>query len=218
MNIVVHVGNHGPMPVATQALADALQQEEQKLATLPPKDRLSKMPLFLLAHRAHNTSTQQRTDIITTISGHLSFERICYRDSLDTPLGQKQQKAWHKPFLWFGKQYTINLQLNINGSSSMMGVVASQRDVISMHTFIDRYDNYLLTALYDMTTSSGSLVLPLCLMETTMTLDSFYDAATLEECHQLETWGADAELEARLSALKQQWRILFDFVRLCRPQ
>ena len=210
--IVVHVADNEPLPVATQALADAIRKEWQGLSD---KRQWQRAPLSVLARRAHGITAQQRRQMIATISQYLCHERICYREARHTPLGGKQHEAWHEPLLWFCQRYLINLQLNVEGSSSMMGAVAKQQDTQAIESFINRYDNCLLTVLYDMTATSGSLVLPLNFMETNMTLDTFYDAATLEERHQLATWGADASLEAQLATLKEQWRVLSDFVRLC---
>ena len=68
--------------------------------------------------------------------------------------------------------------------------------------------------LAEATGLSGSIVVGLALVDGKITADAAFDAAQLEETHQMERWGEDAEAAARRASLRIELRAVSHFARL----
>ena len=68
---------------------------------------------------------------------------------------------------------------------------------------LSRHDPFALTALHNMTTLTGSVLLALAHAAGDLDLETIWRAAHVDEDHQIAEWGADAEAEARRA---HRWR------------
>ena len=71
-----------------------------------------------------------------------------------------------------------------------------------------------LSAIYDVTTRTGSALIALCLAEGRLTADAAWAAAHVDEDWQIEQWGQDPEARERREALRHEFYQAAEFLRL----
>lgn len=78
-------------------------------------------------------------------------------------------------------------------------------------------DPYALTALHEVVTLSGSLVLGLAALAGRGSGSEIWEASRLDELWQIEQWGADDEAEAAAATKKLAVEQALRFYALSRP-
>ena len=202
----VTIGNTIHFVVTTQALEDAIRHEWRDFGKLALPRLWQQAPLSVLAYRSHYETKKNRTQVIKKISESLCFELICYREARNTVLGDKQHRLWQPCLDWFQQHYAIHLQVNLHGDACLLQAVASTSAVATMTGYLNQfYDDFFLTALYDMTMMSKSLVLSLCCIEQSIDQDAFYRNISVEEQHQLDVWGRKKRLKNVTPSSNSNW-------------
>jgi chaperone required for assembly of F1-ATPase len=77
-------------------------------------------------------------------------------------------------------------------------------------------DDFRLAALHVATGLLGSVVLALALAEGRIDAEAAYRAAHIDDLHQIETWGEDAEAMARLAGIRADIAATAEFLALLR--
>lgn len=198
-----------PFLMPGEALAAAIAAEWQGQGeTL---DRTA-MPLLHLAYRAIDIVGPARARIVDDIAAFAGTDLLCYRDEGPSDLARRQHALWQPLLDWAAARYDAPL-------ATATGVVFIEQasDVLaSYRQAVDRHDDMTLAGLAQATETLGSLVLGLALSEGRIDAVEASALAELDEIHQMERWGTDAEALRRRENAARDVANAARFIRLAR--
>jgi chaperone required for assembly of F1-ATPase len=201
--------------VPTRALAEAIASE---WAQVPDKADInaSHLPLTRLAATGLDRVTTQRARVIEDTAKYGGSDMLCYRASEPESLVKRQQKTWQPLLDWAEARYGARL-IVVEG----LAFVEQPADALArLHDVVAAHSDLGLSALYNLTHISGSLVVALAVAEGHLSAADAFAAAQLDELYQVERWGSDPiatkrhegirhdiEAGARFLALLEQQRL-----------
>src|SRR5215213_5810798 len=195
--------------VPTRALAGAIAAE---WGAVPDKADInaSHLPLTRLAATGLDRVATQRARVIEDTAKYAGSDMLCYRASEPESLVKRQQEIWQPLLDWADERYGARLVV-VEGPADTL---ARLHDVVATHSDLG------LSALYNLTHISGSLVVALAVAEGHLSAADAFAAAQLDEVYQVERWGGDPiatkrhegirhdiEAGARFLALLEQQRL-----------
>ena len=201
--------------VPTRALAEAIAAE---WAEVPDKAEInaSHLPLTRLAATGLDRVTIQRARVIEDTAKYAGSDMLCYRASEPETLVKRQLATWQPLLDWADERYGARLVI-VEGLAFVeqpADAVARLREAVATHS------DLALSALYNLTHISGSLVVALAVAEGHLAAADAFAAAQLDELYQVERWGSDPiatkrhegirhdiEAGARFLALLEQQRL-----------
>jgi chaperone required for assembly of F1-ATPase len=201
--------------VPTRALAEAIAAE---WGEVPDKAdiNVSHLPLTRLAATGLDRVTTQRTRVIEDTAKYAGSDMLCYRASEPETLVKRQQETWQPLLDWAHGRYGARLVI-VEGLAFVeqpADAVARLREAVATHS------DLALSALYNLTHISGSLIVVLAVAEGHLAAADAFAAAQLDELYQVERWGEDPiatkrhegirhdiEAGARFLALLEQQRL-----------
>jgi chaperone required for assembly of F1-ATPase len=201
--------------VPTRALAEAIAAE---WGAVPDKAdiNVSHLPLTRLAATGLDRVTSQRARVIEDTAKYAGSDMLCYRASEPETLVKRQQAIWQPLLDWADERYGARLVI-VEGLAFVeqpADAVARLGDAVATHSDLG------LSALYNLTHISGSLIVALAVAEGHLAAADAFAAAQLDELYQIERWGEDPiatkrhegirhdiEAGARFLALLEQQRL-----------
>jgi chaperone required for assembly of F1-ATPase len=201
--------------VPTRVLAEAIAAEWGKV---PDKAdiNVSHLPLTRLAATGLDRVTTQRARVIEDTAKYAGSDMLCYRASQPDTLVKRQQEIWQPLLDWAAERYGARLVV-VEGLAFVeqpVDAIARLRDAVATHSDLG------LSALFNLTHISGSLVVALAVAEGHLAAGDAFAAAQLDELYQVERWGSDPiatkrhegirhdiEAGARFLALLEQQRL-----------
>jgi chaperone required for assembly of F1-ATPase len=201
--------------VPTRALAEAIAAE---WAEVPDKAEInaSHLPLTRLAATGLDRVTTQRARVIEDTAKYAGSDMLCYRASQPETLVKRQQEIWQPLLDWAAERYGARLVV-VEG----LAFVEQPADAVArLHDAVATHSDLALSALFNLTHISGSLVVALAVAEGHLAAGDAFAAAQLDELYQVERWGSDPiatkrhegirhdiEAGARFLALLEQQRL-----------
>lgn len=199
------------MRLPTLALAEAIAGEWQ---AQQDEIRPQSMPLMQLAatsiDRVMIDPTFARTDVIR----YGGTDLLSYRADEPAALAARQAAEWQPLLDWFRERYDVPL----NVTSGIIAVAQPAELTPRLEQVCDGLDAWRLTALHGATTNSGSVVIGLALLDGRLDAEAAHRAALLDELHQAERWGEDAEATARRTGLLADLQATAQFLALLRAR
>jgi chaperone required for assembly of F1-ATPase len=201
--------------VPTRPLAEAIAAE---WGAVPDKAdiNVSHLPLTRLAATGLDRVTGQRARVIEDTAKYAGSDMLCYRASEPETLVKRQQKIWQPLLDWADERYGARLVI-VEGLAFVeqpADAVARLGEAVATHSDLG------LSALYNLTHISGSLIVALAVAEGHLAAADAFAAAQLDELYQVERWGEDPiatkrhegirhdiEAGARFLALLEQQRL-----------
>lgn len=197
-----------PLAVRSKKLAEAIAAEWQAQGeTIKP----AALPLTRLAGTAIDLVAQRREAVVGEIAKYATTDLVCYRAETPSELATRQHRAWQPHLDWAGTRYAP-----LAVTAGISPVTQAPESLAAYHRAIAAYDDMTLTALHLATTTLGSLVLALALIEGRIAADEAFAAAELDQSFQIERWGEDAEATARRAAVHDDIGIAARFAALHR--
>jgi chaperone required for assembly of F1-ATPase len=201
--------------VPTRALAEAIAAE---WGAVPDKAdiNVSHLPLTRLAATGLDRVTSQRARVIEDTAKYAGSDMLCYRASEPETLVKRQQAIWQPLLDWADARYGARLVIVEGLAFVEQPAVAVARlgEAVATHSDLG------LSALYNLTHISGSLIVALAVAEGHLAAADAFAAAQLDELYQVERWGEDPiatkrhegirhdiEAGARFLALLEQQRL-----------
>ncbi|HLM16040.1 MAG TPA: ATP12 family protein [Reyranella sp.] len=201
--------------VPTRALAEAIAAE---WGAVPDKAdiNVSHLPLTRLAATGLDRVTRQRARVIEDTAKYAGSDMLCYRASEPETLVNRQQAIWQPLLDWADARYGARLVIVEGLAFVEQPAVAVARlgEAVATHSDLG------LSALYNLTHISGSLIVALAVAEGHLAAADAFAAAQLDELYQVERWGEDPiatkrhegirhdiEAGARFLALLEQQRL-----------
>ncbi len=172
--------------VPTRALGEAIAAEWHEV---PEKAEItvSHLPLTRLAATGLDRVTTQRGQVIADTAKYAASDLLCYRASDPASLVQRQLETWQPLLDWAAERYGARLVV----AEGTMFVAQPDEAVARLREAVAAHGDLALSALYNLTHISGSLVIALAVAEGHLPADAAFVAAQLDELYQVERWGAD---------------------------
>lgn len=193
----------------TPALAGALAAE---WAAQGDTVRPETMPMTRAANTALDRAVPHRAAIVADIAGYGATDLLCYRAEAPAALAARQAAAWD-PLLAFAAE-TLGARLAV--TAGVMPAPQPAAAVGRLRAAVEAADAFALTALADLVSLSGSLVIGLAVLHGREGA-ALWPLSRIDEAWQAELWGADPEAEAAAEARRAAFLDAERFLRLSRP-
>lgn len=178
-----------PLVLPTAALADAVAAEWNGVG-----DEIDPglLPLTRAANSAIDRVAPQPGPVIETIAAYGASDLVCYRAERPQGLVARQAQAWDPWLAWSAAALGAPLA-TITG---VMPEVQPPDSLAALRDAVAAHDAFALTALHELVSFAGSLVLGLAVSRRALDPESAWQLSRVDEAWQAEQWGADAEAEA----------------------
>ncbi|MEM7669381.1 MAG: ATP12 family protein [Pseudomonadota bacterium] len=174
------------LTVPTQALAEALAAEWRA-----QDDRIhpDQMPLTRAANTAIDRVSRAVEAVTAEIADFGDSDLICYRARHPAALAAREAELWDPLVDWSAS--TLGARLDV-----MEGLMHRSQPAETQAVFRDavaRHSMWELTALHDLVTLSGSLVIGLAISHGHLTAAEAWPLSRIDEDWNIAEWGEDAE-------------------------
>jgi chaperone required for assembly of F1-ATPase len=199
--------------VPTRALAEAIAAE---WGEVPDKADInaSHLPLTRLAATGLDRVTTQRARVIEDTAKYGGSDMLCYRAGGPETLVKRQQETWQPLLDWADERYGARLVV-VEG----LAFVEQPADAVArLHDAVATHSDLGLSALYNLTHISGSLVVALAVAEKHLSAADAFAAAQLDELYQVERWGEDPVATKRHEGIRHDIEAGARFLALLEQQ
>jgi chaperone required for assembly of F1-ATPase len=196
-----------PLAVPSEALARAIASEWNEAAEkVDPRV----MPLTGLANAAIERVAPDAAGFAAGLARYGEADLFCYRAEGPAKLVERQAAAWDPLLAWARRRFDVDFVITqgINHVPQPAGTAEQLGHAVTA------MDAFRLAALSPLVTIGGSLVAALAVAEEAFDAEPAWDAVSVDECWQIETWGDDAEAVAMLKERKRDWMSAARFLRL----
>lgn len=178
-----------PLTVPYKAMAEAIAVEWE--AQGEKIDPLS-MPVTRSANAALDKVWVQHAEVAALIAAYGENDLLCYRATSPKELIDRQAKHWDPILDWAAQA----LQAPLIPVAGVMHQDQPASSVAVLRALVERQNAFELTALHDLVSISGSLVIGFAAQQKAFDLSVLWYAAQLDENWQIEQWGRDDEADA----------------------
>lgn len=189
--------------VPTRALAEAIAAEWR---AVEGEIRPEALPFTRAANVAVDRIAADPGPLVAHLASYGETDLLCYRAEAPVGLRARQAAAWDPALAWAARDLGAPLAVT-------EGVAHRAQDPASLaalHAAVGAHDAFALTALSELVTLSGSLVLGLAVARGALGAPEAWAAARLDETWQEEQWGVDDEA-AEMARIREN-----DFLRAAR--
>ncbi len=192
-----------PTAGLAQAIADEWAGQGDSIKPLT-------MPLTRLAYTAIDRLADDPTKAIDEAAAYAGTDLVCYRAAHPATLVRRQEEGWQPLLDWLSRRYDVALAV----TSGIMAVQQSPEALARLKAVVAARDAMRLAALHALTTTAGSLVIALAVIEGEIDAARAFDLAHIDETVQAEQWGEDAEAAAAREAVRQDMAATGRFLTL----
>ncbi|WP_118133764.1 ATP12 family chaperone protein [Oceanicella sp. SM1341] len=184
----------------TRALAEAVAAEwDAQGETVDP----ASMPLTRLSNTTLDRVGPAHDEVALMVAEYGGTDLLCYRAESPEALAARQAAAWDPLLDWAEATYGARLA----PVAGVMHVAQPPEALARLAAAVAGHPPFRLTALADLVSLSGSLVIGLAVAEGHLSAEAAWPLSRIDEDWQSEQWGSDDEAEAQ-AALKRA-----DFLR-----
>ena len=172
--------------VPTRALAEAIAAEWR---AVEGEIRPEALPFTRAANVAVDRIAADPGPLVAHLASYGETDLLCYRAEAPVGLRARQAAAWDPALAWAARDLGAPLAVT-------EGVAHRAQDPASLAALraaVGAHDAFALTALSELVTLSGSLVLGLAVARGALRAPEAWAAARLDETWQEEQWGVDDE-------------------------
>lgn len=188
--------------VPTQAMAEAIAHEWQAVESIIDPRR---MPVTRAANAAIDKVAPQFDEVAELIAAYGGSDLLCYRAEAPDGLTRAQGQAWDPYLEWAARTYDAPLRIT-------RGIAPVAQPLDSLQRLTERVcacTNFQLTALHDLVSLTGSLVLGLAATTLEFPPETLWRLSRFDEDWQSEQWGGDEEASVMAERKRE------DFLRAC---
>jgi len=153
------------------------------------------MPLTGLANAAIDHVAPRPQVFAKDLARYAEGDLLCYRADHPAGLVAAQAAAWDPLLVWARQRFDVHFLV----ATGIMHVPQPPAAVAALQAALTPATAFELAALSPIVTIGGSLITALALFEQAIDLDTAWDAVTVDDCWQLDQWGADDEALAALA-------------------
>jgi chaperone required for assembly of F1-ATPase len=184
-----------PLVMPTRAMAEAVAAEWN--AQEGVIDPLS-MPFTRSANSAIERVMPQFDDVADMLIGYADTDLLCYRADGPEDLVRRQAAEWDPMLEWAAETFDARLEPR----TGVMWVGQPAEAIEKLAHATRAVGPFEMTALHDLVTLTGSLVLGLAVARHHVSAKEAWRLSRIDESWQIEQWGADEEAE-EAAALKE---------------
>ncbi|WEF25111.1 ATP12 family protein [Paracoccus sp. S3-43] len=180
-----------PLLLPTPALAAAVAAEwDAQDDVIDPHA----MPLTRAANSAIEKVTPQFADVAAMLADYGGTDLLSYRADQPVELARRQAQGWDPLIDWAATDLRAPLRI----THGVIPIAQDREALARLHGHVAALDAFGLTALHDLVTLPGSLVLGLAVIRGRIDAGTAFRLSRIDEDFQAEQWGQDDE--ARLAA------------------
>jgi chaperone required for assembly of F1-ATPase len=198
-----------PFAAPSAALAERIAEEwrGQGERVMP-----GTMPLTQLLNTALDRMGEGkiRNEAVAEIAGYAATDLVCFRAPHPPALAARQRAAWQPLIHWLAERYGAALAV----TDSLTAPAQAADTLERIAAAVAAQSALRLAALQLATGALGSVVIALALAEGRLDAEAAFEAAHLDEIHQMEEWGEDAEAKKRLEGIRADIAAAAEFLRL----
>ncbi|OUS06888.1 hypothetical protein A9Q96_09005 [Rhodobacterales bacterium 52_120_T64] len=177
------------MLAPTMAVAEGIAAEwEAVKETINPLE----MHLTRCANATLDKVVIDHSAVAAMLAEYGGTDLLCYRADGPKELVGRQAKAWDPMLNWMLQKYDVDLI----ATAGIMHVPQPAEGQAKLRAVVSAYDPWRLTALHDLVTISGSLVLGLAVATKHLSVDVVWPLSRIDETWQEEQWGVDEAASA----------------------
>ena len=176
------------------ALADMIAREWDAQAT---HIEMAKMPATRLAFTAIDRVSETRAEVAGELTAYAASDHLCYRAESPRALVERQAREWGAILDWAHAEHGLVF-------TPVVGIIHQPQPsatLAAVEALALTLDDFTLTGAAFAAGLFGSAVLALAVRAGRLTGERALDLSRLDEIHQAEQWGEDAEAKARAEAL-----------------
>lgn len=196
------------LAVPSRALADGIAAEWQAQGEVI--DPMS-MPLTRAANATLDKVIPQRAEVAAGLSEYGGSDLLCYRAEGPEGLRARQGAAWDPMLDWADATFGARLAV----TSGVMPARQPEAALTALRDHVDGLSPWDLTALSEVVSLSGSLVLGLAVLAGHDAAD-IWDRSRVDETWQAEQWGEDEEEAARIAVKRADFLQAQHYLHLLR--
>ena len=147
------------------------------------------MPLTRAANSTIDRVIPEAKAVGETIAAYGQSDLICYRASHPEGLVARQAAAWDPLVDW--ARTTLEAPLTLG--EGVMHVAQPAQSIARLGAAVRAHSPWELTALHDLVTISGSLVVGLAVSQGRLGTTEAWSVSRIDEDWNIEKWGEDAE-------------------------
>ena len=205
----VRTPGKAPLAMPTAAMAEAAAEEWRAVdGRIDP----GRMPVTRSANSAVDKVRAQRGEVIAYLSEYGETDLLCYRAEGPEGLAERQRAAWDPLLDWAAERYGARLEPVIG----VMPRPQPEGAVRALSAPLCEASDFELTALHDLISLPGSLVLGLAAAEGRSAPDDLWAASRIDEDWQEGLWGVDEEAAERDARRLEAFRHAHRFLALSR--
>lgn len=177
-----------PLLLPTEGLAQAVAAEWDAQADVIDPNT---MPLTRAANSAVEKVAPQFAGVAGMLAEYGGTDLLSYRADHPAELARRQAEAWDPLVDWAATELRAPLRIT-------HGVIPVEQDAQSLarlHRHLLDLDVFGLTALHDLVTLPGSLVLGLAVIRGRIDAETAFRISRIDEDFQAERWGRDEEAQ-----------------------
>jgi chaperone required for assembly of F1-ATPase len=175
-----------PLLLPAQAMAEAIAAEWRAVEkTVDP----TRMPVTRAANAAIDKVAPQFHEVADLIAAYGGSDLLCYRADGDPRLSSAQAEAWDPLLDWAANHLGARLSVTKGVTPIAQPPAALDRLAAEVRSCTP----FQLTALHDLVSLTGSLVLGLAAAEGAFDTDALWHLSRFDEEWQARQWGEDEE-------------------------
>lgn len=184
-----------PLIVPTEPMAQAIAAEwaAQDGAIQPLT-----MPVTRAANSAIERVRPQKPEVAAMLAAYGETDLTCHRATSPAELAARQAQGWDPILSWA----TETLGARLVPTAGILPVPQPQASLDALLDHVMAFDEFHLTALHDLVTPSGSILLGLAVARRHIDPETAWDLSRIDEEWQIEQWGADEDA-AEAAAIKR---------------
>ncbi|MEL6204363.1 MAG: ATP12 family protein [Pseudomonadota bacterium] len=198
------------LTLPTPALADAIAAE---WSAQEGNVRPESMPCTRAANSAIDKVTAKAAGVADLLLGYGETDLICYRAESPEELTQLQAQAWDPLLDWARSALGAPLVV----TAGIVPVPQPRSALGALRARLEEQDAFAMTALHDLVTLSGSLIIGLAAQGGVLADEELWIRSRVDEDWQERQWGRDAEAAEAASARRDAFLQAARFHRLSRP-
>ncbi len=175
-----------PLILPTRAMAGAVADEWRAVEKLVDPRR---MPVTRAANSAIDKVAVQFGEVADLVAAYGGSDLLCYRADSDERLARAQGAVWDPLLDWAARRHGARLVVT-------RGVVPVVQPEAALQALADRVTSctpFQLTALHDLVSLTGSLVLGLAATTGEFEVEALWTLSRFDEDWQAEQWGRDED-------------------------
>lgn len=170
------------------------------------------MPLTRAANSAIERVTPQFEAVALMLAEYGGTDLLSYRADAPEELVRRQAQGWDPLIDWAA----VELHAPLRITHGVLPVPQDESALLKLRAEVMALDVFGLTALHDLVTLPGSLVLGLAVIKGRLDADTSHALSRIDEEYQSESWGRDEEADEAALARLQQMRNAQSFWKLSR--